>query len=454
AFRSATVRSFEHWKNQFMNYTYNQLSCTSAENVHSWTMKQVSEDSVVDLLAQFNYKQLADVIVEHHDHFVHKANDAYFQYLYQWKYSLEYEYHKYKQISEGKADINHFLNYLDDDSTATFIDTLDAFRILRNNTAQQINESLEADEWDEYFDQYKEKRSSLVEQQFIRQFSIQNLEGDPLLQYKYRKVLDEPGNKIYLFLPSANYALHSVLGIFTRQPDNTWKYELDQLEFNAEADGEQDFTPFNNAFGILGKSNCLVLDTAGTGVQLHKLFVSYEYFSRYPFIWIVGDAQDDLPHGFALNPYHNEIFYHMLDSTEIVGMKFTKEIDVEKKLPTNGSYYDDSYYYNRTYDYNLERTEAQRRMKTDALTTQNLQKLAPWRILYHQPFATADLDGDGITELFTYDISAGKVERQQCYTMRSGALTRLPDEEAKTLLANSQRFQNLMHYSAMGNKKK
>ncbi|MFN0032194.1 MAG: hypothetical protein ACKVOR_08560, partial [Flavobacteriales bacterium] len=247
AFRSATVRSFEHWKKQFMQYTYNQLSCTSAESVHSWTMERISEDSVVDLLAQFNYKLLADVIVEHHEKFVHLANDTYFDYVYKWKYSLEYEYNKYKLIGEGKADINHFLNYLDDDSTATFIDTLDAFRILRSQTAQEITESMGSDDWDAYFEEWKHKRPSDVEAEFIRQFSIQHLEGDPLLTYKYRKVLDEPGNKIYLFLPSANYALHSVLGIFTRQPDNTWKYELDQLEFNAEADGEQDFTPFNNA---------------------------------------------------------------------------------------------------------------------------------------------------------------------------------------------------------------
>ncbi len=452
-FRKAVQDQYLDWQEKFRANEKLRLTCSGADIIQQWTLNQLSLDQVVDYLAKFEYEALADTIEKIHYHCKENSLNQHFETLNQSKYSKEYVWNKYKLISEGKADINQFLNYMNDDSSATFIDTLEFFSRIENLDTENFETSLTNSDANFYSNYIDAKRERNVNAQFARQFAIQYLGVSPNKFCYYRKVLDQKDTKIFTFQTDTINLNYQIMAVFSKLPNGEWKHTLDQLEINEQASYTKNFVAFNNLFGLLGDENCILLDTTGNTVLVHKISTGYDLFNLYPLTLIVHNS-NDIPLEERLLNYTDINFKLITDSIQIKAMQAVSHPITERvntgfsKTPTYETYpyYPIDYYPNN-------KMKDEQKSKPDKIPNSILEQikyLKPEQILYHQPYTVKDLNNDGINELYTYNVCNGKIIQQQCYTSADGNFILMESDFSKSLLENNRDVQNILFYSQLG----
>ncbi len=419
---------YSKWKRRFNLYEKKQLSCTSADMLYPMVMEQMSMESVVSLLSDFRYDDLADSIMRIHHDFLFYAGNRLLALQKEYDYSMTKEHGYYQLMAHGMADISDMLNYMNKDSVYTFLDTLDMYQTIRGFTAYHLQRYMEQHDQKMFEEETSLRFLSDVEHELCRQYAIQNLQyhDDKMLYSK--KVSESKSRKIFLIAFDDPYFSTPTLVIFSRQKDNTWKSQYRKLNFNPTIDGKAGMYSLQNYLVVPGEFQCMVLDSREGKNDVQILEMDSAGWNAYKQILVVAKPMTDSPTDFGLR------------DIKAKSNAYQHNPEAERQYPRKRNFeYEDYSKYSRL------------ALTGDSIYYARKKTLKPQVVLFYQPFTIADLNKNGSPEIYTYTLCNGVLLQSKCFSADDGELKEMDATTTKQWLLENEQFYNLLNFSLIGN---
>lgn len=419
---------YSRWKKDFIHFEEKQLSCTSADILYPMVMNQMSMESVVSLLSDFRYKDLADSILRIHHDFLFDAGNRLLTLQKEYNYSITKELAYYQMINQGRAPLSDFLNYMSKDSVYTFLDTLDMYQTIREFTAYNLQRYMEQHDQLLFEDEISGRFYSDVENELCRQFAFQylNHKDDKLLFS--RKVSESKSRKIFLISFDDFSFSAPVLVVFTRQKDKSWKTYHRQLQFNPTIDGKSGMFSLKSYLIVPAEFQCMVLDSREAKTDVQILEMDSTGWGDYRQILVAHKTMTDSPFDMGLRDLH-------------------KNAQTNEKTQQN-----ERSYYPKTIRYPVIRPSQPQSVVDEYASFARKPELKPEEVLIYQPFVLVDINQTGTSEIVSYTLCAGQCLQLKCYSADDGELKEIEKSIALNWLQHDDQFQNLLNYSIMGNR--
>ncbi len=407
------------------------LQCMTAENIKSEFSRYYLPE-MDSLMERFEYEKVRLLLRQQFERELRLDWENYKNRLYQEfkKYgdiSVQKEYSIRERMTKGEIGLDDFMNYTSANHIPTVFDTLCRIH-LRHALFTHI---IDYPEYQIYFDNSAFQGITKFELQvnyarFFDDLEVRLVVQDDLRNYIYRKyldgkseypecelLLDSPHNVLYAFKNDASSEeFWNLVSIIEKTPGH-WQAQVNPL--NAEIDPRQlnEAMYFNGLTTFINGNNYVVIDSTASGFRYNWIDTFPDKSEGFDCAVFVQDNNEVRQTLFNNVTFYSPLVYDVAGVAELVRESWKEEGTAN---PNEDNFI--------------------------------LRSIEPSKVIYFGQ-DIADLNHDGIYEMFSFAVSNGKPVYFQCYTVKDRYLIKLSDAEALQILGNNALFTNLLKYSSL-----
>ncbi len=408
------------------------LKCMSVEAVQS-NYNQYYLPVMDTLMQQFEYEKVNALLRQQFELKYMKDWNDYKQFL-QTEFarygdvSVQHEYEIRKKMIEGKIGLDDFLNYSVNNGHSSVFDTLCRIHLRHSAYPDVIAEQYADYEFiNSAFVIVKKLPEFPSPQDILNESDVRLKIEEDLRNYIYCKYLGGKGeqptclllhesarSRLYVYQNiNSTDSLWNMVSINEIGNSGHWQVRVSKLDDKADPVRMNKAIYFNGLTTLVADYHHLVIDT--TDGEL-----------RYTFISPFPDLSND---------YYCEVFVR--NNTEIFEASFPIiAFNNPKAFEFKEVHEITSGFWKQEGPYDTEE-------ENYVLRCQD-----PDKVVYLAQ-QIADLNQDGVMELFSFGISNGRAVYTQCYTVANHQLVKLQNQETLDLLGNCSLFNNLLKYSSI-----